>query len=78
MKKWLGVTKTITVTGLYRNKDHVGMNMERLSNLYKSLQVTKGRMLKNSDDEKVKAAFEHRKQHYAGSKQANNGHIQRS
>ena len=75
MKKWLGVTKTITVTGLYRNKDHVGMNMERLSNLYKSLQVTKGHMLKNSDDEKVKLPLNTESSTMLV---VNSGHIQRS
>ena len=42
LKKWLDVTKTITVSVLYRNKDHFGLSLKRLSDLYKSLQVSKG------------------------------------
>ena len=30
LKKWLGVTKTITVSVLYRNKDHFGLNLKVL------------------------------------------------
>ena len=36
------------------------MNLKNLSDLYKSLQVSKAHMLKNSDDVKVKAAYNHR------------------
>ncbi|KAL5254062.1 hypothetical protein ACHWQZ_G013725 [Mnemiopsis leidyi] len=71
LKKWLGVTRSITVTVLYRNKDHFGLNLKKLSELYKSVQVGKGHMLKNCDDEKVRASFEHRKERLGHSKQWN-------
>jgi len=60
LKKWLGVTKTITVSVLYRRKDHFGLSLKRLSDLYKSLQVSKGQALKNSEDPKVREVFKHR------------------
>ena len=71
LKKWLGVTRSITVTVLYRSKDHFGLNLKRLSDLYKTVQVGKGHMLKNCDDPKVKAAFDHRKERYSDSKRWN-------
>ena len=61
LKQWLGLTKSITVSVLYRNRDYFGLNLKRLSDLYKLLQVSKGYALKNSDDPKVKEAFEHKK-----------------
>ena len=33
LKKWLGVTRSITVSVLYRSKDHFGMNLKKLSDL---------------------------------------------
>ena len=60
LKKWLGVTKSITVSALYRRKDHFGLGLKRLSDLHKSLQVSKGYALKNSDDPKVREIFEHK------------------
>ena len=67
MKKWLGVTKTITVSVLYRNKDCFGLNLKRLLDLYKFLQVSKGYSLKNSKDPKVKEVYEHKVKKQEGS-----------
>ena len=67
LKKWLGVTKTITVSVLYRNKDCFGLNLKRLLDLYKFLQVSKGYSLKNSKDPKVKEVYEHRDKKQEGS-----------
>ena len=53
LKKWLGVTRSITVSVLYRKKDYFGLNLKRLTDLYKLLQVSKGYTLKNSEDPKV-------------------------
>ena len=33
LKKWLGVTKKITVSVLYKNKDCFGLNLKRLLDL---------------------------------------------
>ena len=71
LKKWLGVTRSITVSVLYRNKDHFGMNLKNLLDLYKSLQVSKAHMLKNSEDTKVRAAYEHRENVHQHSKRWN-------
>ena len=62
LKKWLGVTRSITVTVLYRSKDYFGLDLKKLSDLYKSLQVSKGHALKNSDDTKVIEAFNNKRE----------------
>ena len=61
LKKWLGVTRSITVSVLYRKKDHFGLGLKRLSDLFKSLQVSKGAALKHSDDQKVREVYEHQR-----------------
>ena len=33
LKKWLGVTRYITVSVLYRKRDYFGLNLKRLSDL---------------------------------------------
>ena len=65
------MTKSITVSVLYRRKDHFGLGLKRLSDLYKSLQVSKGYALKNSDDPKVREAFEHRQKRQENSSRWN-------
>ena len=60
LKKWLGVTTSITNSVLYRSKDHFGLALKQLSNLFKCLQVSKAHMLKNSVDPKVREVYEHR------------------
>ena len=52
LKKWLGVTRSLTVCVLYRKKDYFGLDRKRLTDLYKLLQVSKGYTLKNSEDPK--------------------------
>ena len=47
------------------------MALKRLSDLYKTVQVGKGNMLKNCDGPKVKAVFNHRKERLGDSKQWN-------
>lgn len=71
LKKWLGVTKTITVSVLYRNKDYFGLNLKKLSDLFKSLQVSKGHAMKNSEDPKVREAYEHIKNRHEDSSRWN-------
>ena len=71
LKKWLGVTKTITVSVLYRNKDHFGLNLKRLTDLFKSLQVSKGYALKTSGDPKLNEVYEHRRKKYEDSSRWN-------
>ena len=67
LKKWLGVTRSITVSVLYRKRDYFGLNLKRLSDLYKLLQVSKGYTLKNSEDPKVKEAYENKRKSQEGS-----------
>ncbi|KAL5264224.1 hypothetical protein ACHWQZ_G005344 [Mnemiopsis leidyi] len=67
LKKWLGLTKSITVSVLYRKKDYFGLNLKRLTDLYKLLQVTKGYTLKNSEDPKVREAYKSREEGHEGS-----------
>ena len=45
---------------LYRKKDYFGLNLKRLTDLYKLLQVTKVYTLKNSEDQKVREAYKSR------------------
>ena len=59
-KKWLGVTKSITVSVLYRKKDYFGMGLKRLTDLYTVLQVSKAHTMRTSDDSKVREAYQHR------------------
>ncbi|XP_063680027.1 uncharacterized protein LOC134815422 [Bolinopsis microptera] len=60
LKKWLGVTTSISNSVLYRSKDHFGLSLKQISNLYKCLQVSKAYMLKTSVDPKVREVFEYR------------------
>ena len=71
LKKWLGVTKSITVSALYRRKDHFGLGLKRLSDLYKSLQISKGYALQTSEDVKVREVFEHRQETHKNSSRWN-------
>ena len=68
LKKWLGVTKSITVSVLYRKKDFFGMGLKRLMDLYTVLQVSKAHTLQNSKDAKVRAMYEHKKSREESSK----------
>ncbi len=71
LKSWRGVTRSITNTVLYRSKDHFGLSLKKLSNLFKTVQVGKGHMMKTSEDPKVREAFEHRQQRLKNSKRWN-------
>ena len=71
LKRWLGVTKTITVSVLYRSKNYYGLNLKKLSDTFKSLQVSKGHAMKNSSDNKVREAYEHHKTRNEGSSRWN-------
>ena len=71
LKSWLGVTRSITNSVLYRSKDHFGLALKKLSDLFKTVQVGKGHMMKTSEDPKVREAFKHRQQRYKDSKQWN-------
>ena len=68
LKKWLGVTKSITVSVLYRKKDFFGMGLKRLMDLYTVLQVSKAHTLRKSDDAKVREMYQHRKSKKESSK----------
>ena len=47
---------------MYRSKDYFGLDLKKLSDLYKSLQVSKGHALKNSDDTKVIEAYNNKRE----------------
>ena len=49
LKKWLGLTKYITVSALYRKKDLFDLSLKQLSVVFKSLQVYKGYAIKTID-----------------------------
>ena len=50
LKKWLGITKSITESGLYRSKDHFGLGLIDLVTHLKKMQVCRMHMLEYSQD----------------------------
>lgn len=71
LKKWLGLTKSITVSALYRKRDLFGLSLKRLSDVFKTLQVSKGYAMKTSDDAKVREVFNHRQERQENSSRWN-------
>ena len=71
LKKWLGFTKSITVSALYRKRDLFGLSLKRLSDVFKTLQVSKGYAMKTSDDAKVREVFNHRQERQENSSRWN-------
>jgi hypothetical protein len=61
LEKWLGVTTSITKSVLYRSKDHFGLSLKQLTDMFKCLQVSKAHyMLKTSADPKIREVYKHR------------------
>ena len=50
LKRWLGITKSITESALYRSKDHFGLGFIDLVTHLKKMQVCRMHMLKYSQD----------------------------
>ena len=50
LKRWLGITKSITESVLYRSKDHFGLGLIDLVTHLKKMQVCRMHMLKYSQD----------------------------
>ena len=50
LKRWLGITKSITESVLYRSKDHFGLGLIDLVTHLKKMQVCRMNMLKYSQD----------------------------
>ena len=50
LKRWLGITKSITESVLYRSKDHFGLGLTNLVPHLKKMQVCRMHMLKYSQD----------------------------
>ena len=50
LKKWADLTKTITTSVLYRNKDHFGLGLTDLTTHLKKMQVCKMHINKYSQD----------------------------
>ena len=57
LKQWLGVTKTITESVLYRNKDHFGLGLSNLVTHLKKMQVCRMHMLKYSQDDSSRRLY---------------------
>ena len=57
LKQWLGVTKTITETVLYRSKDHFGLGLSDLVTHLKKMQVCRMHMLKYSQDDSSRKLY---------------------
>lgn len=68
LKNWLGVTTSITNSVLYRSKDHFGLSLKQLTNMFKCLQVSKAHMLKTSSDPKIREVYKHRENTYKDKK----------
>ena len=62
LKQWLGVTKTITGSVLYRNKDHFGLGLCDLVTHLKKMQVCKMHMLKYSQDDSSRRLYTYMKE----------------
>ena len=57
LKQWLGVTKTITETVLYRSKDHFGLGLSDLVTHLKKMQVCRMHMLKYSQEDSSRKLY---------------------
>ena len=77
LKKWLGVTTSITNSVLYRSKDHFGLSLKQLTNMFKCLQVSKAHMLKTSADPKIREVYKHRENTHKDKNNNNNNNAAR-
>ena len=59
LKRWLGVTKSITDSVLYRSKDHFGLGLTDLVTHLKKMQVCRMHMHKYSQDDSSKMLYEY-------------------
>ena len=59
LKKWLGVTKSITESALYRSKDHFGLGLTNLVTHLKKMQVCRMHILKYSQDDSSKRVYDY-------------------
>ena len=59
LKKWTGLTKTITNSVLYRQKDHFGLGLTDLVTHFKKMQVCRMHILKYSQDEVSRKIYTH-------------------
>ena len=59
LKRWLGITKSITESVLYRSKDHFGLGLIDLETHLKIMQVCRMHMLKYSQDDSSKNLYEY-------------------
>ena len=59
LKRWLGVTKTISESVLYRSKDHFGLGLTNLITHLKKMQVCRMHMLKYSQDDTSRKLYKH-------------------
>ena len=59
LKKWLGVTKSITESVLYRSKDHFGLGLTNLVTYLKKMQVCRMHMIKSSQDDSRKRLYDY-------------------
>ena len=59
LKQWLGVTKTITESVLYRSKDHFGLGLCDLVTHLKKMQVCRMHMIKYSQDDSSRSLYKY-------------------
>ena len=59
LKMWMGFTKTVTSSVLYRSKDHFGLGLTDLVTHLKKMQVCRMHILKNSQDTTSKKLYTH-------------------
>ena len=62
LKKWIGITKSITNSVLYRSKDHFGLGLTDLVTHLKKMQVCRMHINKYSQDESSKKLYEYMKE----------------
>lgn len=58
LKEWSGVGKTVDTGTLYRAYNHLGLQLTSIEDHYKSSQLVKSQLLKNSADESVRNVFQ--------------------
>ena len=56
---WLGLTKSTTVSALYRSKDHFGLGLTDLVTHMKKMQVCRMHMIKYSQDVSSKKSYQY-------------------
>ena len=62
LKDWMGITKTITNSVLYRSKDHFGLGLTDLVTHLKKMQVCRMHIHKYSQDRSSKELYEYMKE----------------